>query len=132
MSLIKSTNKVIKPSLLLATLIFASPLFVTGVGALTRGDTQSTKETKKEPITVTGCLDKGASEDMVVINCQDGTMYILKSKDLDLKAHVSHKVTVTGTVTEIDDDLEGSEEYRESGVMMLVVPKLKLVSTRCQ
>jgi len=128
----KATNTAIKPLLLIATLIFASSLFVTGVEASMRGDTQSTKEPKKESITVTGCLDKGASEDMVVINCQDGTMYILKSKDVDLKAHISHKVTVTGTVTEIDDDIEGSEEYREGGVMMLVVTKLKMISARCQ
>ena len=126
------TNTAIRPLLLVAILIFASSLFMAGrVGALTRGDTQSPKESKKEPITVTGCLDKGASENMVVINGQDGSMYILKSTDVDLKAHIRHKVAVTGPVTEIDDE-EGSEEYREGGVMMLVVTKLKMISARCQ
>ena len=127
------TNMAIRPFLLVAILISASSLFITGgVGASIRGDMQSTKESKKEPITVTGCLDKGASENMVVINGQDGTMYILKSTDVDLKAHINHKVAVTGTVTEIDDEEEGSEEYREGGVMMLVVTKLKMISARCQ
>lgn len=126
-------NTVTNRLLLVAILISTSSLPVIGRdGALTRGDTQSARESKKEPITVTGCLDKGASENMVVINGQDGTMYILKGTDVGLKAHISHKVAVTGTVTEIDDDEEGSEEYHEGGVMMIVVTKLKMISTRCQ
>jgi hypothetical protein len=127
------TEKATWPFLLVAFLIFPLPLFaVGGATAFSGADTQSTSEQKKESVTATGCLERAAAEGLLVLNCEDGTMYVLKSKDVDLQAHTGHKVTVTGVLTEIDDEEEGSEEYREGGVMMLVVTKLQMVSAKCR
>ena len=127
------TAGAVRPFLIFSIFVLASVLFdAAGLRASARRDWQPTQESKKRPITVTGCLEKGAGDDAVVISGQDGSMYLLKSADIDLKAHIKHKVTLTGKVTEIDDDEEGSDEYRESGVMMLVVTNLKVISVTCK
>lgn len=50
---------------------------------------------------VTGCLVKGPSDGTYDITAADGHEYMLTSDKVKLKDHVGHRVTVTGTPTEM-------------------------------
>ena len=59
-------------------------------------------------------------------------MYLLKSSKVVLKDQLGHKVAVSGTIKEDDDDEDVNPEYREGGVKLLIVSSLKMISTKCQ
>ncbi|MGA7916582.1 MAG: DUF5818 domain-containing protein [Candidatus Acidiferrales bacterium] len=48
--------------------------------------------------TVTGCLQAGQKAGRFMLTADDGTVYHLRSKSVDLSEHVGHTVTVTGRV----------------------------------
>src|SRR5215510_7645065 len=53
-------------------------------------------QAKKDNITITGCLQKGAADGEFSIAGPDGTSYQLVPSKVALKDHVGHKVTITG------------------------------------
>ncbi len=75
--------------LLVAVLAFG--LFLMVVHALKKGS-------KGRTITMTGCLAKGEPGDEFAIT-KDGKKYGLKSTNVKLADHLSHKVTVIGKFT---------------------------------
>jgi hypothetical protein len=78
---------------------------------------------KKDNITVTGCLQKGAADGEYAIAGPDGTSYQLTPGKVALKDHVGHKVTITGKPEKAEAG--GSSAGR------LEVTNLKMVSTTC-
>jgi hypothetical protein len=60
-----------------------------------------------------------------------GDMYLVKSTMVILKDHVGHKVSLTGTIKD-DDDEDLNVEYREGEVRLLIVSSLKMISSKCQ
>lgn len=50
--------------------------------------------------TVTGCLQAGQKAGRFMLTAEDGTVYHLRSKSVDLSEHVGHTVTVTGRVAQ--------------------------------
>ena len=58
-------------------------------------------------------------------------MYLVRSTKEILKDHVGHKVALTGTIKD-DDDEDLNVEYREGDVRLLIVSRLKMISTKCQ
>jgi len=82
------------------------------------------KPAKGQTITATGCLTKDTKEkDEFMITGEDGKTWGLKSDTVKLNAHLNHKVTVTGKVTE-------GEHGKEAGD--LNVSNLKMVSDNCK
>jgi hypothetical protein len=77
---------------------------------------------KKDSITITGCLQKGASDGEYTMAGPDGTSYQLVAGKVALKDHIGHKVTITGKPAKGD---EGSTAGK------LEVLDLKMVSTTC-
>ena len=103
-----------------------------GTNALTREDGPSVTQSKDDSISVTGCLSEADAENRFVITGQEGKMYLLKSSKVVLKDQLGHKVAVSGTIKEDDDDEDVNPEYREGGVKLLIVSSLKMISTKCQ
>ncbi|HMG33229.1 MAG TPA: hypothetical protein VKM94_04755 [Blastocatellia bacterium] len=103
-----------------------------GPRGLTRSSEGPSRESKKDSITVTGCLIKIDNEGKTSITSKDGKNYVLKSSTIRLKEHIDQTVRVTGTVGNIDDDEDyESAEYREAGVKLLIVKDLKVISSKC-
>ena len=87
--------------------------------------------------TVTGCLQKGDETGEYSITGEDGKTYGLRSKSVNLSQHLSHKVTVTGTLRAESAEKEKAEaeehekkEAAEAGDIR--VTDLKMVSDKCQ
>ena len=86
------------------------------------------------PITVTGCLTQGDSANEYAIKDDTGKTYgLLASGSVDMKPHVGHKVTITGTpmkepsASEKENTKVGNKEDSEH----LRVSNLTMVSTSC-
>ena len=99
--------------------------------ALTPEDGQSGTQSKDESITVTGCLREADGDHLFQITGNKGDMYLVKSSKAILKDHVGHKVALTGTIKD-DDDEDLNVEYREAEVRLLIVSGLTMISTKCQ
>jgi hypothetical protein len=89
-----------------------------------------------QPITVTGCLQKGTQPGEVTITATDGKSYDLRSDSVKLDQHVGHQVTVTGTTTgetKAEEKKEGQVEKASSKEAYgnLSVTDLKMVSETC-
>ena len=98
---------------------------------LTQDGSRSGTQSKDASITVTGCLTDADGEHLFSITGKDGGNYLLKSSKVILKDHVGHKVAVTGTIKD-DDDEDMNVEYRESGARLLIVSGLKMINTNCK
>lgn len=88
-------------------------------------------QSKDDSITVTGCLREADGDHLFQITGQKGDMYLVKSNTVILKDHVGHKVAVTGTIKD-DDDEDLNVEYREGEVRLLIATGIKMISTKCQ
>jgi hypothetical protein len=104
----------------------------------TRAAAQEKQEQKPtSPETnVTGCLQKGDEPGEFAITGEDGKSWDLHSTAVRLDEHISHKVTVTGTITresKAEEKKEGEVEKasgkREYGDLR--VTSLKMVNTTC-
>jgi len=80
-------------------------------------------EHSQKDVTVTGCLQKGASDGEFNIAGTDGTSYELVAGKVALKDHVGHKVTITGKAAKAEDGAAPAGR--------LEVTNLKVVSTSC-
>jgi len=93
-------------------------------GPTPRAQAADEKAAKGQTITATGCLTKDTKEkDEFMITGEDGKTWGLKSDTVKLNAHLNHKVTVTGKVTE-------GEHGKEAGDVN--VSDLKMVSNTCK
>lgn len=99
--------------------------------ALTPEDDRSRTQSKDDSITVTGCLREADGDHLFQITGAKGDMYLVKSAKVILKDHVGHKVALTGTIKD-DDDEDLNVEYREGEVRLLIVSSLKMITTKCQ
>jgi len=106
----------------LSALFLGVVLLVPPTRALTQ-DKNADGQAKKDNITITGCLAKGAADGEFTIAGPDGTSYQLTGTKVTLKDHVGHKVTITGKPAKAD---EGG-----SSAGKLEVTNLKMVSTTC-
>ena len=70
--------------------------------ALAANAQQGDKKAKR--VTVTGCLQKGDGAEEFVITGENGKNYELVSSTVKLVGHAGHKVSVTGTVIEDEDE----------------------------
>lgn len=100
--------------------------------AVTKALSRDRPQSKDDSVTVTGCLYDSGADNKFTITGQDGKMYLLKSTKVALKQHLHHKVAVTGTIKEDDDDEDVNVEYREGDVKLLIVSDLKMISTKCK
>ncbi len=92
---------------------------------------RSEAQSKDDSITVTGCLREGDGDHLFQITGTKGDMYLVKSSKVTLKDHLGHKVALTGTIKD-DDDEDLNVEYREAEVRLLIVSSLKMISAKCQ
>ena len=99
--------------------------------ALPPEDGQSATQSKDDSITVTGCLREADGDRLFQITGTKGDMYLVKSSKVILKDHVGHKVALTGTIKD-DDEEDLNVEYREGDVRLLIVNSLKMISTKCK
>jgi hypothetical protein len=53
---------------------------------------------KTPPTTVTGCIAAGKKDGTFKLTAEDGTTYMLRSRNTNFADHVGHTVTVTGHV----------------------------------
>jgi hypothetical protein len=89
-----------------------------------------------QPLTVTGCLQKGTQPGEVSITGTDGKSYDLRSDSVKLDQHIGHQVTVTGTAspeTKAEEKKEGQVEKASSkeAIANLSVTDVKMISETC-
>jgi len=88
------------------------------------------QEKKGSPVTVTGCLAQGDQSNEYSIKVATGKTYGLQAgSDVNLKAHLGHKVTITGTPMSEKKEPVKTEKTEESE--HLQVSNLAMVSTAC-
>jgi hypothetical protein len=101
------------------------------MGLLTaaRGRAQDPSEAAT-PVSVTGCLAQGDQANEYQIRDAQGKVYALMGRKVNLKPHVGHQVTITGTPGKPMSDKEG--KAATEGTEHLMVTDLKMISTTCQ
>jgi hypothetical protein len=95
------------------------------------------KMNNKGSQSITGCLQKGDNGGAYTLTADDGTVWHVNSKSVDLAPHVNHTVTLTGMGVEkskekstATDSGETTDKSKE--VHRLHVSKLSMVSESCQ
>src|SRR5213595_1074758 len=92
------------------------------------------KNEGKSSVTVTGCLSQGDEAKEFSIKDDNGKTYgLFATRGVNLKPHLGHKVTVTGTPTK---EHEGQAKHEAKAGKTeesehLQVTNLKMVSTTC-
>ena len=81
--------------------------------------------------TVTGCLAQGDEANEYSIKGDDGKTYGLRSSAVNLKEHLSHKVTVTGTSMHEKPEKHEAKTGMPEESAHLKVTNLTMVSTTC-
>ncbi len=89
------------------------------------------QEKKGDNVTVTGCLVKGDEAGEYSITGADGKTYGLRSSNVKLAEHLGHKVTVTGTISKIENPKKEEAKTGKAEVGDLRVNDLKMVSASC-
>ena len=88
------------------------------------------QDTSNSPVTVTGCLAQGTGTNQYMLRETTGKTYELSSSTVDLKPHIGHEVTVTGTGT--TSSSQQSSTAGAKGTESLQVSDLKMVSPSCK
>ena len=115
--------------LILAGSVLGVALMCAPMGAQNK-ETANTNATNKDTImNVTGCLAQGDSKNAFMIKDDSGKTFGLRAETgVDLKAHLGHKVTITGTPMKTKEKVKaGQPEESER----LRVSNLSMVSTSC-
>ncbi|HKD07888.1 MAG TPA: DUF5818 domain-containing protein [Bryobacteraceae bacterium] len=99
-----------------------------GFGLLGSAPAFAQNTSANAPVTATGCLSQGASAAQYMLKETSGKTYELSSSTVDLKAHIGHEVTVTGTVS----SSQQSSTAGATGPANLQVSDLKMISTSCK
>ena len=112
-----------KTKMLAASAIGAALLWVAPAGA-------QDKKAEGSTVNVTGCLAQGEEKNEYSIKDADGKTYGLKAgSELNLKAHLGHKVTITGTSIEEKKKKVKAGKVEESE--HLRVSNFSMVSATC-
>jgi hypothetical protein len=112
-----------KARMFVASAIGAALLGVAPAGA-------QDKKAEGSTVNVTGCLAQGDESNEYSIKGADGKTYGLKaSSGVNLKAHLGHKVTITGTPMGEKKETVKTGKTEESE--HLQVSNLAMVSTTC-
>ena len=88
-----------------------------------------------QPVNVTGCLAQGDEANEYAIKDSSGKTYGLTGTKVDLKSHVGHEVTVTGTQYKESEANEAKEKQKSGKAEEsehLRVTNLKMVSSTCK
>lgn len=80
---------------------------------------------------VTGCIQKGATDKIFTLTDENGKLWDLRSKTVQLAPHVGHTVTITGTIPQKSDS-DNKTSGDTSPQNHLRVTNLKMVSDTCQ
>jgi len=89
------------------------------------------QEKKGDSVTVTGCLAKGDQAGEYSITGDDGKTYGLKSTTVKLDSHLGHKVTVTGTISKLENPTKEEAKTGKAEAGDVSVSNLTMVSTTC-
>lgn len=81
---------------------------------------------------VTGCLQKGPTANNYTMTDENGKLWDLHSKTVQLGPHVGHTVTVTGTIPQKSKGNGNDTSGDTSPQNHLRVTNLKMVSDSCQ
>jgi hypothetical protein len=79
---------------------------------------------------VTGCLKKGSGNSFTLTD-EQGKMWVLHSKTVQLAPHVGHTVSITGTIPQKTKS-ENNQEGNTAPQNYLRVTNLKMVSETCE
>jgi hypothetical protein len=93
-----------------------------GLGIAVAQDSPEKKMDSK--MTVTGCLSQGSGTDEYIIKDQSGKTYGLMGSKVNLKPHVGHEVSISGTAAKMDSHANTGGNVE--------VTDLKMVSTTCK
>jgi hypothetical protein len=112
--------------LILAGSVVGAALICAPLGAQDKATANTNKDTI---MNVTGCLAQGDSKNEYMIKDDSGKSYGLRAETgVDLKAHLGHKVTITGTPMKGKEKVKaGQPEESEH----LRVSNLSMVSKTC-
>ncbi|MGA9887081.1 MAG: DUF5818 domain-containing protein [Candidatus Acidiferrales bacterium] len=135
----------------LLALLAAITFLPSRLAAQDTGNSGQNAEPSASSTSVTGCLQAGTKAGSFMLTGDDGTVYHLRSKSVDLSEHVGHTVTVTGRVpqhhsqggqapssssssatNEAAQSGEGQGGGHAGGGHMLIVTDLKMVSDSCK
>ncbi|MFZ1034323.1 MAG: DUF5818 domain-containing protein [Candidatus Acidiferrales bacterium] len=135
----------------LLALLAAITFLPSRLAAQDTGNSGQNAEPSPSSTSVTGCLQAGTKAGSFMLTGDDGTVYHLRSKSVDLSEHVGHTVTVTGRVpqhhsqggqapssssssatNEAAQSGEGQGGWHAGGGHMLIVTDLKMVSDSCK
>jgi hypothetical protein len=88
------------------------------------------------PVSVTGCLEKGHEQGEFQLSHAtggDAAQYeLIAGKGVDLKAHLGHKVEVTGEkASEADEKMGAKKEAKETPHQHLEVTSLRHIAAKC-
>jgi len=88
----------------------------------------------KQPVTVTGCLAQGDEKNEYSIKDSSGKTYGLIGTKVDMKSHLNHEVTITGTAVKENKKNEKNEKNagKAEESEHLQVTNLTMVSTTCK
>ena len=81
--------------------------------------------------TVTGCLAQGDEANEYSIKGEDGKTYGLRSSTVNLKEHLGHKVTVTGSSMREKPEKNEAKTGKPEESAHMKVTSLTMVSTTC-
>jgi hypothetical protein len=100
------------------------------VCAPVRAQDKDTANTNKDTImNVTGCLAQGDSKNEYMIKDDNGKSFGLRPETgVDLKAHLGHKVTITGTPMKTKEKVKAGQPEESQ---RLRVSNLSMVSKSC-
>jgi hypothetical protein len=102
-----------------------------GVGFICQSQMMIAQEKMSgSPVSVTGCLAQGDERNEYSIRDSSGKTFGLVHSKVNLKPHIGHQVTVTGTPVNEGEKHEKSGKAEESE--HLQVTELKMVAPSCQ
>jgi Protein of unknown function (DUF5818) len=130
-------QRLVRLSALIVPVLYLNLCPASLYGAPQMGDTKTDKASAASSQSVTGCLQKGDETGGFTLTGDDGKVWELHSKKVQLAGHVGHTVTVSGAAGNqskaTEEKIEGSEK-KEAGEKEhgdLRVSSLKMVSDTC-
>jgi hypothetical protein len=131
-------QKLVRPSVWMVPILFMSLSPATSYGAPQMADEKAEKASAGSKQSVTGCLQKGDEPGGFTITSENGKVWELHSKKVQLADHVGHTVTATGSAgnrSRAQEEKIEANEKKEVGEKEhgdLRVSSLKMVSDSCK
>lgn len=130
-------QKLVRLSALIVPILYLGLCPASVYGTPQMGDTKAGKGSAGSNQDVTGCLQKGDEPGGFTITGEDGKVWELHSKKVQLASHVGHTVTVTGSAgnrSKAEEQKTEASEKKEAGEKEhgdLRVSSLKMISDTC-